>query len=98
MYMFTAGGGGATLLTITVNGIDIMAAQSVAATQYGWSSSALLSNEGATKPDGASVANTVAPYGGATYYASAGDVVSYTLGTTAAAAMNIQLVGTEVDV
>lgn len=97
MFLIQAGGGGATVVTITVNGIAIMQGQSLAASAYGWSSSAILSNESATAPDGGSVANTVAP-GPATYYASAGDVISYTLGTTAATSANVQLVGTQVDV
>lgn len=96
MFLVQAGGGGATVLKMTVNGCDIMQGQSYAASAYGWSSSAILSNESATAPDGGSVANTVAP-GPATYYASAGQTVTYNLATTAATAANIQLVGTEVD-
>lgn len=96
MYSFLANAGGATGITLTVNGINVMV-NSVAAGQYGWSSTAALEEEGATYPTGEDAANTVAP-GPVTYYASAGDTVTMTIATNAAQSMNMQLVGSSVDV
>lgn len=95
-YVIQAGGGGATVLTLTVNGINVLV-NSIAASQYAWSSTAALEKESATYPPGDAAADTVAP-SPANYYASAGDTITYTLGTTAATSANIQLVGTSVDV
>lgn len=96
IFLVQAGGGGATVFTLTINGIAVFS-QSLAASAYGWSSTAQMIKESATFPDGLAVADVVAP-APMTYYLNAGDVVSYTLGTTAATSALVQLVGTEVDV
>lgn len=96
MFIMQANSGGATVLGITINGAKVME-NSVTATQYAWSSSAALEKESATYPTGDAAADTVAP-GPTQYYASAGDVISYTIGSNAAQSMNFQLVGTEIDV
>ena len=96
LILVQAGGGGATVLTLTINGIAVFV-QSLAASAYGWTSSAQMMAESATFPGGLTLADTVAP-APQEYYANAGDVISYTLGTTAATSALVQLVGVEVDV
>jgi len=85
-------------LTITVNGVNVAVILNMTAANYILSSTAKL-NEGAqvAAPDGTSEANTVgiAPQ---VYYLSAGDTVTYTIGTDAMQSMNMQVVGTEIDV
>ena len=68
-------------------------------TEIFWSNSttALYDPSTSVDPDGTTAALTLAP-GPAVYYLSAGDVVSYTVGTDALVYCNVQVVGTEIDV
>jgi len=83
-------------LTITVNGINVMVQTGITASNYVFSSTAALYEKTAAAPDGAAAATTagLAPE---TYYLSAGDTVTYTVGSNALSSMNFQVVGTEVD-
>lgn len=96
MQLLQAGGGGATVVAIAVNGCTILS-KSVSASNYMWTSTAAQQKTGASLPDGSALADCVAP-GPGTYYGNAGDTIVMTLTTTNATANNIQLVGTEVDV
>jgi len=85
-------------LTITVNGADVAVVLNMTAARYLHSNSTLLVNpETAAAPTGATALLTVAP-APFEYYLSAGDTVTYTIGTLAMVAMNFQVVGTEIDV
>jgi hypothetical protein len=102
MYSFQGAADGTTDLTITVNGIDVEVIVNVAASGRIWSTTAFLANATAagatsTAPIGTAVATTVGP-APIDYYLSAADTVTYTIGGTTALVMNIQFVGTEVDV
>ena len=95
-YAMQANAGGATVLTIAVNGVNVLV-NSIASSAYAHSSKAAMLEENATYPTGEGDDTVVAP-GPITYYASAGDTITYTLGTNAAQSMNIQLVGSSLDV
>lgn len=98
MYIFQADAGGTTTFSIAVNGITVASKGATTASHYMWSSSvALLPTSSAALPTGLSTTNTCAP-GPETYYLSAGDTVTYTIGTATALTMNMQVVGTEIDV
>lgn len=85
-------------LTITVNGIAVAVILNMTAARFLHSNSTLLVNpETAAAPTGATALLTVVP-APFEYYLSAGDTVSYTIGTDAMVAMNMQVVGTEIDV
>jgi hypothetical protein len=85
-------------LTITVNGIAVAVVLNMTAARYLHSNSTLLVNpETAAAPTGATALLTVAP-APFMYFLSAADTVTYTIGTDDMVAMNIQFVGTEVDV
>ena len=85
-------------LTITVNGINVAVILNMTAARFLHSNSTLLVNpETAAAPTGATALLTVAP-APFEYYLSAGDTVTYTIGTLAMVAMNMQVVGTEIDV
>ena len=85
-------------LTITVNGVDVAVVLNMTAARYLHSNSTLLVNpETAAAPTGATALLTVAP-APFEYYLSAGDTVTYTIGTLAMVAMKFQVVGTEIDV
>lgn len=87
-----------TDLTITVNGIDVMVHSNITASNYLFSSpNALKEGPLATQATGVDGDTTGAP-APAEYYLSAGDTVTYTIGGTTALSMNMQFVGTEVDV
>ncbi len=85
-------------LTITVNGVAVATILNMTAANYIFSSSVQL-NEGvqAAAADGVTTANTVAP-SPEEYYLSAGDTVTYTVGTDDMQSLNMQFVGTEIDV
>ena len=85
-------------LTITVNGINVAVVLNITAARHVHSNSTLLVNpETAAAPTGATALLTVAP-APFEYYLSAGDTVTYTIATLTMQAMNIQVVGTEIDV
>ena len=85
-------------LTITVNGAAVAVVLNMTAARYLHSNSTLLVNpETAAAPTGATALLTVAP-APFEYYLSAGDTVTYTIGTLVMVAMNFQVVGTEIDV
>lgn len=85
-------------LTITVNGINVAVILNMTAARFLHSNSTLLVNpETAAAPTGATALLTVAP-APFEYYLSAGDTVTYTIGTLTMVAMNMQVVGTEIDV
>ena len=85
-------------LTITVNGINVAVVLNITAARYVHSNSTLMVNpETAAAPTGATALLTVAP-APFEYYLSAGDTVTYTIATLTMQAMNIQVVGTEIDV
>ncbi len=85
-------------LTITVNGLAVATILNITAAEFIFSSTALI-NEGpqAAAADGTSVAQTVGP-GPVEYYLSAADTITYTIATDDMVAMNMQVVGSEVDV
>jgi hypothetical protein len=85
-------------LTITVNGINVAVILNMTAARFLHSNSTLLVNpETAAAPTGATALLTVSP-APFEYYLSAGDTVTYTVGTLTMVAMNMQVVGTEIDV
>ena len=85
-------------ISITVNGIVIIAPTAATGADHVFSSSVdMYENTTTTAPSGAATNTTVAP-APQEYYLSAGDVVSYTLGVVATTAMSFQVVGTEIDV
>ena len=85
-------------LTITVNGINVAGVLNIPAARYVHSNSTLMVNpETAAAPTGATALLTVAP-APFIYYLSAGDTVTYTIATLTMQAMNLQVVGTEIDV
>lgn len=96
MFAASAAGGGATVLSIAVNNTTILT-KSITASNFCWSSTEAQQKMSATTADGSAKADTVAP-GPAEYYLSAGDIVSYTLATTNPTAINVQVVGAEVDI
>jgi hypothetical protein len=85
-------------LTITVNGINVAVVLNITAARYVHSNSTLLVNpETAAAPTGATALLTASP-APFEYYLSAGDTVTYTIATLTMQAMNMQVVGTEIDV
>ena len=85
-------------LTITVNAIAVAIVLNMTADRYLHSNSTVMVNpETAAAPTGATALLTVAP-APFEYYLSAGDTVSYTVGTRTMQALNVQVVGTEIDV
>jgi hypothetical protein len=85
-------------LTITVNGINVAVVLNITAARYVHSNSTLLVNpETAAAATGATALLTVAP-APFEYYLSAADTVTYTIATLTMQAMNMQVVGTEIDV
>ena len=84
-------------LTITVNAIAVAIILNMTADRYLHSNSTLMVNpETAAAPTGATALLTVAP-APFEYYLSAGDTVTYTVGTRTMQALNVQVVGTEID-
>ena len=85
-------------LTITVNGIAVAIVLNMTADRYVHSNSTLMVNpETAAAPTGATALLTVAP-APFEYYLSAADTVTYTVATRTMQALNVQVVGTEIDV
>ena len=85
-------------LTLTVNGINVAVVVNMTAARYLHSNSTLLVNpETAAAPTGATALLTVAP-APFEYYLAAGDTVTYTVSTLTMQSLNVQVVGTEIDV
>ena len=85
-------------LTLTVNAIDVAVVVNMTAARYLHSNSTLLVNpETAAAPTGATALLTVAP-APFEYYLAAGDTVTYTVSTLTMQSLNVQVVGTEIDV
>ena len=96
--MYRGAAGSNSTLTITVNNVNVMTSAALTDTYYIHSHKDQISSGGvAAAPDGLTVAKTVAP-GPQEYYLSAGDTITYTIGTAAFTAMNMQIVGVEIDV
>jgi len=85
-------------LTITVNGINVAVIINMTAARFLHSNSTLLVNpETAAAPTGATALLTASP-APFEYFLSAGDTITYTIGTLTMVSMNMQVVGTEIDV
>lgn len=86
-------------ITITVNGIVVAEKLNMPAGELFWSNSTLLIHDPSVsvEPDGSTALLTCAP-APFEYYLTAGDVISYTIGTDDMQSMQMQVVGTEVDV
>jgi hypothetical protein len=86
-------------LTITVNGIVVAERLNFPTGEEFWSNSTTLIHDPSVSvpPDGSTAALTCSP-APQEYYLSAGDTVTYTITTLAMVAMNMQVVGTEIDV
>jgi hypothetical protein len=87
-------------LTITVNGINVATVLNITAANEIFSNSTLMVSAEAATATGATGATallTVAP-APFEYYLSAGDTVTYTISTLTMVSMNMQVVGTEIDV
>ena len=99
MYRIQAGSSASTTtVDIAVNGITVMSQAAMNVSTYVHSTKAQLnSGAQATAPTGSADGTTVAP-APIDYYLSAGDTVTYTIGTLAALAANVQVVGSEIDV
>jgi len=98
MWLGNAGADSLGDLTITVNGIAVATILNMTTITYFFSSIVQL-NEGtqAAAPDGVTTANTVGP-APEEYYLNAADTITYTIGTTDMTTMQMQVVGTEIDV
>ena len=99
MWVGLAGGDSLGDLTITVNGMAIATFLNLTTVEYFHSTSTLLIQDGSltTAPTGLTALLTVAP-APFEYYLSAGDTITYTIATTAMNSMNMQVVGSEIDV
>ena len=86
-------------LTITVNGIVVAEKLNLPATEIMWSNNVTLMHDPSTsvEPDGTTPTLTCAP-APQEFYLSAGDTVTYTIGTLTMVSMQMQVVGVEVDV
>ena len=84
---------------VQVNGVTVFSHLNLPATEIMWSNSVTALHDPSTSvdPDGTTAALTCAP-GPAIYYGSAGDTVTYTVGTDALVACSVQIVGSEIDV
>lgn len=90
-----AASGGATVVTIRVNGM-IVSSKSISAGNYFWTGSDKMINSGAALPDG-SGADQIASPCAKDYYLSAADTVTVEFATNAAQSSRVCFVGTEVD-
>ncbi len=99
MWLGKAGSDSNGDLTITVNGIDVATFINLTTVEFFHSSTALLIEDpsATVAPTGLSVALTVGP-APMEYYLNAADTITYTIGTTDMNSMNMQVVGSEVDV
>jgi len=84
---------------VTVNGMIAFSHLNLPATEIMWSNSTTALHDPSTsvEPDGTTAALTLAP-GPAVYFLSAGDTITYTVGTLTFVNVQVQVVGTEIDV
>lgn len=84
---------------VTVNGAVVCSHLNLPATEVMWSNSTTMLHDPSTSvdPDGTTAVLTCSP-APQVYYLSAGDTVTYTVGTDALVACSVQVVGTEIDV
>ena len=99
MYRMQAGSAASTTtFDLTVNGITVMSQTSMNVNTYLWSNTSTLNGApNSVAPTGSTGPLTVAP-APIDYYLAAADTVTYAIGTQAATACNVQVVGTEIDV
>lgn len=97
--MFRAQAAANSTLDILVNGMTILSSGALTAANFIWSAkgAGVSGAISATAPTGIGAAQTVAP-ADQIYYLSTGQTVQYTIGTLAMTAMNMQVVGAEIDV
>lgn len=96
--MYRGAAGASSTLKVTVNGIDIFLTGALTSGNISHSTTALMHNtQAASAIDGSADAKCVAP-GPKEFFLSAGDTVSYEIGTAAFSSMNFQVVGSEIDV
>lgn len=89
--------GASSTLAIAVNNITVMTSAALTVSHHIYSTSAQLSTGSvAAAPDGTTTATTVSP-SPHEFYLTAGDTITYTIGTAAFASMNMQVVGVEID-
>lgn len=90
---------GGTILDVFVNGMKIARVAAMTADYYTFTNNGagLLAPEQAAEPTGLSASLTVTP-ADPIYYCSQGDTVQYAISGAAAAEMNFQVVGAEIDV
>lgn len=97
-YQMQGAADATTDFAITVNGIVVADHANITGSNYLYSSpNALKEGPLSALPTGVDGDTTNAP-APAEYYLAAADVVSYTVGGTTALGVNVQVVGTEVDV
>lgn len=92
-----AGAGGAGTISYTVNGIVVMTTAVITASHFWYSSTAQLHKSAATAPNGAAVADVVAP-APMDWYLTEGDTITYAIGGESAISCNVQAVGSEIDI
>jgi len=98
MYEIQGHGDATTDFTITINGIVVMTHANITASNYLHSSpNAVKEGPNAAQPTGVDGDTTMGP-APIEYFLSAADIVSYTIAGSSALAMNMQFVGTEIDV
>jgi len=99
MWSGKAGADSLGSVTITVNGIVVAELLTLTTVEFFFSNSTLLFHDPSitVRPDGVTALKTVAP-APFEYYLNAADTITYTIGTTDMNEMNMQVVGTEIDV
>lgn len=96
-YACQANGGAVSTLELVVNGVSIFKSGNITAGNYAWSSNQAMLKTASGYPNGQAKADTVAPASDANYYASAGQTISMIIGSNAMQSMNMQLVGSLID-
>lgn len=98
MFRFKGSAAGGTIIDFYVNGLKIATVPAMTADYYVFSikSAGLRAAEQSAEPIGTTAALTVSP-ADPIYYLNAGDTIQYAISGAAAAAANVQFVGTEVD-
>lgn len=87
--------GGSTTIAVNINGLQIFGSGAITSgNQFCTTVTSAHTNALVTAFNGIGDASTVAPYAHE-YMLSAGDTVTYTLATTAATAMNFQVIGVQ---
>lgn len=95
--MYSGVAGVNSTLSIAVNGITIFTTAALTSGNTSFSTSLLMHNSAlGSTINGGSDATTVAP-GPKEYYLAAGDTVTYTVGTANFSSLNVQVVGTQVE-